>query len=100
MYKLINLWFYKCTDEKNKIIVRGYYTYFDKFGKIHYWNAFFIYNIKKNKYCYKVGSGNYADDSYNGLTHEQLSKLTIYYYNPSIGPNNYVLEQLSQSLIC
>ena len=100
MYKLLNLWFYKCTDNDNKVVVRGYYAYTDKNGSIKYWNAYFVYNIKKNRYCYKLGSGNYADDSYNGLTCSQLKKLTIYYYNPTISPENFYLEKVSQLLVC
>lgn len=100
MTNLINLWYYKCTDDKNKVVVRAYYTYISKTGITGYWNAFFIYNIKKNTYTYQIGSGNYADCSYNGLTREQLKKLTIYYYNPNISANNFVLEKVSQSLVC
>ena len=100
MYKLINLWFYKCRKNKNKVIVRGYYAYLTSTGSIGYWNAIFIYNVKKNKYSYVVGSGNYADSSYNGLKESDLRKLDIYYFNPNIAPVNFVLERLAQSTVC
>lgn len=100
MYKLINLWFYKKTADSKKVIVRGYYAYYFPNGQILYWNAYFVYNVKKNKYCYVIGSGNYADDSWNGLSDCDLKKLRIYYYNPDITPNNYYLEKLAQTTIC
>ncbi len=95
MYKLINLWYYRCTKNDKCVRARGYYAYIRN-GVIGYWNADFIYNVKKNRYIYVLGSGNYADCVYNGLTKEESAKLKIYFYNPNAEPEFFVYNKLVQ----
>ncbi len=95
MYKLINLWYYRCTKNDKRVRVRAYYAYLDH-GVINYWNADFVYCVKKNRYVYVLGSGNYANSVYNGLSKEESSKLKIYFYNPNAQAEFFVFNKLVQ----
>ncbi len=99
MYKLLNLWFYKSTENCKFVKIRGYYVSIDnRTGSFIYWNADFVYDTCSNTYTYVLGSGNTANPSidYNGLSKEEEKKLKVYFYNPMAYPMNDILNGLVQ----
>jgi len=81
MKKLFNLWYYTNTFDSTIVICRAYYEYTGV--ESGYWCDYMNYDTSSGLYIYdgKVGVGNIASSTSNGLSPGELQQLTLYYTN-------------------